>query len=537
MARVVQRRTGPTYLILTVVFVFLFVIAAVFAVVFYQESQKFKKNAAALEEFLEPVMGDNYLKTGPKQDGTIEYSIKNENKDVQSYARSFLASYPDRKAKSLDGVKPCMLADLLRDRQVVLNTVFPAENMTVEAALKAMASFYDNPKRKEAIMLISDKKPDDASALANSRGCLIPEALTSYELALKAYAKNKELEGQLATEKTKLEEEQKKTTGIQNDVTAKAEQWKNDIAAALAKAEKQQLDYTDKLKEIETEHKTAREKLDKDNADLASDNTALRREIMKLQNDLKAEKTKYAELRRQMVPEQELQIGINGKILRVSEGTDMCYIDIGSDDRIKPGMTFSVYAGRVPRKADIVTKDKSPEQIEKEWDEYLKDKSKGKLVVIETERRFSQCRIVDQKRGNPIMPGDVITNPIVDPIKNFNFVVKGDFDLFGSGRASKTSEERKRKIDQIKKYIIACGGRVTDDIDANTDYVVLGEPPETLGPVDPADDDRVKAIKEQAMRDLEDYNKTRDLAFKIGIPILNTNRFLALTGYVPEKQD
>ncbi|MBI5722549.1 MAG: hypothetical protein HZA50_01215 [Planctomycetes bacterium] len=530
MARVVQRRTGPTYLILTVAFVFLFVIAAVFAVVFYQESQKYKKTATTLEEFLEPVLGDSTVNKTSKQDSSVEFSYKSGDAPVQRYAREWLANYSDRKGKNQP--TSSMIADLLRDRKVLLDKVFPAENMTVEGALKAMEAFYHNDTRKSAFKLGGK---DDAAA--QSRQSLVNETIDAYNMAIAAWEQNKKLDVELASWKTKYEEEKANIPKLQADITAKAAEWQQKLKEALDLADKNQKDYSKKLEEVKAEHKQAREGLDKKIAELDSDNTIVRRENLKLLKALEAEKQKYADLKRQMIPDQEPQIGFNGKVLRVPDGTNICYIDIGSDEKVKPGMTFSVYAGRVPRKADLVAKDKSADQLDKEWDEYLKIKCKAKLVVIDTDRRFSECRIVEQRRGDPILAGDVITNPIVDPIKSFNFVVKGDFDLYGTGRAARSSDERKRKIDQIKKYIVACGGKIADDIDANTDYVVLGEAPETLGAVLPEDDERVKAIKELALKELEEFNKTRDAAFKSGFQILNANRFLTLTGYIPAKPD
>ena len=54
MARVVQRRTSPPYL--TIVFVFLFLVATTLAVVFYLSADKTNKNAASDRELLESLI-------------------------------------------------------------------------------------------------------------------------------------------------------------------------------------------------------------------------------------------------------------------------------------------------------------------------------------------------------------------------------------------------------------------------------------------------------------------------------------------------
>ena len=78
------------------------------------------------------------------------------------------------------------------------------------------------------------------------------------------------------------------------------------------------------------------------------------------------------------------------------------------------------------------------------------------------------------------------------------------------------------------------GGELTDTIDAQTDFVIMGYEPEQ--PTEPLDDDQINWTNYyRAQREYDEYHDARAKALEMQIRVLNTNRFLERIGYVPSK--
>lgn len=181
-----------------------------------------------------------------------------------------------------------------------------------------------------------------------------------------------------------------------------------------------------------------------------------------------------------------------GKILRILPGDSLCYINLGRDDRVTLGMTFSVYSGdqRIP--AD--------------------GRGKATLEVKSVDSRTAECRIVAAPSpDDPIIVGDSVNNIILSQnrTKKQRFVVVGEFDTDFDGEADVRGRE------QIVAWIERLGGEVTDEVTAMTDYVVLGVPPrgqdvaaETSGPMMDAGDDA--GADEQAKADADEEESSDD---------------------------
>lgn len=195
----------------------------------------------------------------------------------------------------------------------------------------------------------------------------------------------------------------------------------------------------------------------------------------------------------------------DGQIEKVAQNADICYINIGSKDRVKPGLTFAVYQQGSAGKGE----------------------PKGRIEVLNVSENFSECKILSEDEQTPIVVGDVVANLAFDPTREYTFVVKGLFDLHGTGQPSKYGREEIR--DAIQKF----GGQVKDEIDIQTDFLVLGSEPQR--PASPPADVSPAAQKayQQALRRYQQYQDTRAMAESMRIPVLNTNRFLMLTGYDP----
>ena len=194
-----------------------------------------------------------------------------------------------------------------------------------------------------------------------------------------------------------------------------------------------------------------------------------------------------------------------------------------------PGMTFTAYD---PRTGVRYTSDDAAA-------------GNGSMEVIEVGETMSLCRITRTTRNRAIQANDLIANLVYhnDRTRKFRFTVLGNFDLDGDGVY--TAAERERIILLIKRW----NGQVDDDVTSQTDYLVVGtrpasplesldQPADTAPAADAAPATAAASqpalrgsIGEMATKDQERYDEFIYQAKRMGIPVLNANRFLAMIGY------
>jgi hypothetical protein len=105
--------------------------------------------------------------------------------------------------------------------------------------------------------------------------------------------------------------------------------------------------------------------------------------------------------------------------------------------------------------------------------------------------------------------------------------VYGNFDLNNDGRPESDDAE------VIRRLITQWGGRVVNDVNVNTDFVVMGVEPTVETPTGDLDAVQRKQLAEQQAA-LRQYLDVRSAAMKLNIPILNQNRFLNFVGYASQ---
>jgi len=204
----------------------------------------------------------------------------------------------------------------------------------------------------------------------------------------------------------------------------------------------------------------------------------------------------------------------DGSIVRVP-GNGTVYINLGTGDQIAEGLTFTVYdrTEGVPALGDSTNDDNLP-------------KGKGSIEVIRVGAGSSECRIVYQDPRQIIQAGDVIANVVYDRNTKYQFFVYGEFDLDQNGITVASDAEI------VKRLITQWGGKVTDKINADTDFVVLGKEPQVLIPTKDEQSDPIMVAKAQASQAAFDaYEEVKKQALDYHLPILNQNRFLYYVGY------
>ena len=214
----------------------------------------------------------------------------------------------------------------------------------------------------------------------------------------------------------------------------------------------------------------------------------------------------------QPAPDQEaVAFKPDGDVILVDEAAGTIRVNVGSEDRVYRGLTFSIYdrAGGIPRDG----------------------KPKAQVEVLAVDRRASLARILSSDPKNPILTGDLVANLIWDSGRENQFVIAGEFDLDKDGMSDYDASRR------IESLIQQWGGSVSAAVTADTDYVILGSepkvPPEpTLEQQtqDPMAMERYNAVRQMNER----YHQIRQRAEALWVPIFNYDRFLHFTGYASQ---
>ncbi len=198
----------------------------------------------------------------------------------------------------------------------------------------------------------------------------------------------------------------------------------------------------------------------------------------------------------------------DGEVVLVDEAAGVIRINLGSNDHVYRGLTFSIYdrSAGIPRDG----------------------KPKAEVEVYAVDRLVSAARVSSSDKKNPIVTGDLVANLIWDSSKQNQFVVAGEFDVDGDG---KVDYDGMRKVEAL---ITRWGGAAVNDVSASTDFVILGKEP--LVPAEPTLDQQTadptaKERYEAVRRSNERYNQVRQRAESLWIPIFTYERFLYFTGY------
>jgi hypothetical protein len=297
--------------------------------------------------------------------------------------------------------------------------------------------------------------------------------------------------------KKAIEAQAAKTT----EVTRGSEQYRADRDAQIATLEKTLASAVESGRKIEEE--------------LRGQVAAKEGEVTKVKADNKKLVERLAALRPTEVAK-AMYRQPDGKIIQVNPG-GVCYINRGLGEQISPGMTFQIYdkGEGIPRVGDI-----------RNTEEELPP-GKGSLEVVRVSQGSSECRIIKMAAGQQVAEGDLIANVVYDPRTKFKFHVYGNFDLDQNGIATPQEAEI------VKRLIVQWGGQITDRIAIETDFVVMGKEPvvpnRTKEQLDA--DPILKFEDEKAREALKKFQDVQNEALGLHIPVLNQNRFLYMVGF------
>ncbi len=198
----------------------------------------------------------------------------------------------------------------------------------------------------------------------------------------------------------------------------------------------------------------------------------------------------------------------DGRVLLVDDLAKIAHLDIGSDQLIYKGLTFSVY----DRGASISRE----------------TKPKAELEVFDIAKNHSAARITSGSFKKPILEGDIVANVIWDAGRAHLFAVAGDFDLDRDGMVDPGSAQKIR--DLVKKW----GAKAAEKVSSSTDFLVLGDPPAV--PTTPTFEDldidpSAQARYDEAVQRLKNYEESKELAKTLWIPVFKYDTLLDFIGY------
>lgn len=205
--------------------------------------------------------------------------------------------------------------------------------------------------------------------------------------------------------------------------------------------------YIRQIEDIRAQAASREEALEDANAELQDENFVLQDKVARLLGEGRVEIFTG-------IPEEAL---VDGKVNQVNALDNEVIVSIGRDKKAVLGMSFAIYDDATDIREDPET------------GEY--PRGKAVIEIIKVEPTYSRARIIESSEGNPIVRGDVIANAVYDPNKTYKFVVDGLFDVDGDGVASRFER------DTLEALIERWGGVLVEEIQGDTDFVVLGEKP------------------------------------------------------------
>ena len=345
---------------------------------------------------------------------------------------------------------------------------------------------------------------DSSTSLADSYNALVQEnrllsgrAMEAEQRLQDVQASMRQMSDQHDAYKAASNERVNSVQGTIQGYAQAAEQYRQDTT-------KTQNDYLRAIDDNNTRHKQEINDLEEENSTLRGNQSVLQSrldELRKVVDSIRVSPRNPAEL-------------VDGRVVDVLGSSGQVFINLGRNDRVRPGMTFRVYedAGKI--------------RLDERTGQY--STGKASIQVIKVAENTATARITNGSTGRPIVRGDVIANAVFNPEHRFKFLVYGNFDVDGNGSSSSNEG------DYIRSRIIEWGGEVVegDQLTGDLDFLVLGDVPEQVF-VDllkkSASDEEINALvmKREAY---ERYEQLFEQAINAQIPVLNWNRFRLLTG-------
>ena len=382
MARVVQRRSGPPYLL--IVFIFLCLVSSTLAVLRHMDAEENYKRADEAER------------------------VTNRLASLQEREGKLIQEMIEHSAKGTDRLTKQTVVAQLSQRIGDLAELITGVSTSYEVAMQ---------KAEEVRKTIGD----------DVRPGLADEVLDQHKQLEVKEDEIEALEAQKDEKDKLIRQAKEQADKLVAQLTSQINDLKTKTEGLDAKLNSE---HEGHLKQLAESRDDKKRKVGELNQVIAQKNDQTQR----LQSNVRTLQVQVAKLKARIrelegidpdKPGPELRTKPDGAILSVNNVEDICYIDIGRKDGVQPGFFFSIYPpGAITRGAQ----------------------SKGRLVVTNVQDNISLCRIQKRDKGNPIAKEDVVANLAYDRGRTYSFVVEGEFDLYGKGRPSPSGAAEVRAL-------------------------------------------------------------------------------------------
>ncbi len=306
------------------------------------------------------------------------------------------------------------------------------------------------------------------------------------------------------------------------------------LTADKDQALKDYLDEREKIASLNTSLTTEKKQLSEDKIKKDAEKQALQAakdsEIGNLQKELgksQAQLNHFAQENRDLQGRFNVNATPDGKIVWVNQRDHLVYINLGTDDRLRKRVTFSVFD---PSTTDVSALDVKKQNISALADNsppVSEAKMKGTIEVINiTGPHMAECRILADSTASPLLPNDLIYTPLWRPGKQDHFALVGMMDMDDDGIDDR---EKIHDLIRINGGIIDAEtdakGNVVGEVTAETRFLVKGKSETSTAAT--ADSKKVesgyKAGGNTIVKDAE----------KLGVETVDLAKFLDMMGYTP----
>ncbi len=469
-----RRKQSNAMLYTLITFIGLFIVSTTIAVIYYVKAEEHRTSQAELQSEL-----DDYANNRERQTGMG--NIVGARPGNQSWLGT-MADYLDQTIVTIVGGVPEPTS-----AEVKINNA----DTTVEEALTSVQEHIDigDPNNRSGLVQIIKELTAVLNNTIKSKDETQKNLTDLQNKFREADQANGEKEQELLAEKDKLQKQV-------DDIRADYEQLK---VFLKQNSEQQVKTLMAQLEEAISNQKALNDRLERTKAELGDAQKMMRlaqQQVMSIKPPPDANLPAYKP---------------DGKIILIDDQAKVVHLNIGSNEHVYPGLTFTVYD-----RGTSVSED---------------GKGKAEIKVFDVAETYSAARITQSEIKRPILQGDLVANLIWDAEKTNIFVIIGDFDLDNDGMFEFNATE------QIKGRIETWGGSVDDSVSINTDFIVLGEQPQ-LGSRPNLEDLEVDPMAmekyEASLQRLNHYNEVLSRAQALWIPVLRYDKFLSFIGYTAQ---
>jgi len=375
----------------------------------------------------------------------------------------------------------------------------------------------------EEVGTANDQTPNTVIGFTNSKmqelggpfaQATVPETLARMREEIN---NNERLIAQLESEKSELNTEK---VNLQNVYTAK----ENVHDQAREASEKDKVDLiAQKKEEVDSMRKQLIAEQQK-NAQLQIDYEQMQEQLQLRIDDLDGQVSKLTETNENLTAElnnlRDESFDIpDGHIISIVFENNEVYIDLGSDHKLRPGTTFSVYDKDLSNVGGRTSDIKASIQVT----EIMGPNRSRATITSEGDFEGDYSR--------PISPGDAIYSPLWRAGLKETFALVGTFDI----DQDKTDDREILKTmiskagGSVGDEVLPSGERTGDEITSEFKFVVLGDLGDPIKEPDPQERAQIQRVHSLA-------NDLKKEAQQSGVRVITMNDFLSYMGYKPQRR-